>query len=97
MLWNLPFLWLTMAVAAVVILSFIVSTALDALIRDEAFGATGNTVVMAFGFFAAIYLANIMGHRLSDLGRALPVGVGGAFTALSFLIALKGTMRRLFG
>ena len=51
MLWNLPVLWLTMAVAAVVILSFIVATALDALIRDEAFGAIGNTVVMAFGFF----------------------------------------------
>lgn len=97
MLWNLPFLWLMMAVAAVIILSFTVSTALNALIHDEAFGITGNTVVMALGFFTAIYLANLTGHRLADMGRALPVGVGGAFASLGFLIIFKGAMRRLFG
>lgn len=97
MLWNLPFLWLVMAIAAVIILSFIVSTALNVLIREEAFGVTGNTVIMVFSFFAAIYLANISGYRLADMGRAIPVGVGGALVSLGFLIVFKGTMRRLFG
>lgn len=97
MLWNLSFMWLMMAAAAVIILSFIISMALNALIQSEAFGVTGNTFVMTVGFFAAIYLANSMGHRLADMGRALPVGVGGAFALLGFLIVFKGAMRRLFG
>lgn len=97
MLWNLPFLWLMMAITAVIILSFIISMALHTLIRDEAFGVTGNMMVMVVSFFAAIYLANIAGYRLTDLDRAIPVGVGGALVALGFLIVVKGTMRRLFG
>lgn len=97
MLWNLAFIWLAMALACVTILSFIVATMLNALIGDEAFGATGNTVIMTLGFFAAIYLANFLGYRLTDLARAIPVGVGGAFALLGFLVVFKGTMRRLFG
>ena len=67
MLWNLGFMWLAMAVAAVVILSFIVATALNALIGEEGFGATGNAAVMAAGFFVGIYLANSLGYRLADI------------------------------
>lgn len=97
MLWNLGFMWLAMAVAAVVILSFIVATALNALMGDEGFGATGNAAVIAAGFFAGIYLANSLGYRLADMKLAIPVGLGSAFALLVLLVALKAAMRRMIG
>ena len=97
MLLNVGFMWLAMAVAAVVIVSFIVATALHAVVGDEGFGATGNAAVMAAGFFAGIYIANSLGYRLADVRQAIPVGVGGAFALFGLLVVLKAAMRRLVG
>lgn len=97
MLSNLGFLWLAMAVACVTILSFIIAMTLNALMRDEAFGATGNTVIMTFGFFAGIFAANSLGYRLTGVDQAIPLGLGSAFALFAFLVFLKGAMRRLFG
>lgn len=97
MLWNLGFLWLAMAVAAVVIPSFIVATALNALMGEEGFGATGNAVIIAGGFFAAIYAANSLGYRLAEMKLAIPVGIGGAFALLGLLVVFKAGLRRLTG
>ncbi|MBE0692401.1 MAG: hypothetical protein IH590_04760 [Aquamicrobium sp.] len=97
MLWNLGFGWLVMAATAVVILSFIVAMALNALMGEEGFGAAGNAAIIAIGFFAGIYVANLMGYRLADVQRAIATGLGGSFVLLGVLVALKAAMRRLIG
>lgn len=97
MLWNLGFGWLVMAGTAVVILSFIVATALNPLMGEEGFGATGNAAIISIGFFAGIYVANSMGYRLADVQRAIATGLGGSFVLLSVLVGLKAAMRRLIG
>ena len=97
MLWNLGAGWLLMAVVVVAILSFIVATALNALLGREAFGATGNAVVITVGFFLGILAANNLGYRLADVKLAVAVGLGGAFVCFSLLVALKAALRRFTG
>ena len=95
MLWNLDTGWLIMAVAVVGILSFIVAMALNVFMGEDGFGATGNAVIIATGFFLSIFLANNLGYRLNDLQRATTVGVLGAFACLSILTLLKAGLARL--
>ena len=97
MLWNLGTGWLVLAVTVVAILSFIVAIALNALLGEEGFGATGNSAIMTAGFFAGIYVANMAGYRLADVQAAVTSGLGGAYALLTVLIALKAAMRRLSG
>lgn len=97
MLLNLGFMWLAMAGATVAIVSFILAIALNAVGGEEGFGATGNAAVMVTGFFAGIYIANMLGYRLADVRQGIPVGVGSAFALFGFLVVLKAVMRRLVG
>ena len=97
MLWNLGLEWLMLATATVAILSFIVATALDALLGEEGFGATGNAAILTIGFFAGIYLANLFGYRLEEVKLATATGLGGAFLLLTLLVGFKAAMRRLNG
>ena len=95
MLSNIEPGWLVLAATAVAILSFIVATALDALLAQEGFGATGNAAIITIGFFGGIYGANLLGHRLGDIQTAIATGLGGAFLLLAVLVVLKAAMRRL--
>lgn len=97
MLANLSFLWLAMAFACVTILSFIIAVLLNALVGEEAFGATGNAAIMTCGFFAGIVIANSLGYRLTGIDQAIKLGVSSAFVLFALLVVLKGAMRRLFG
>ncbi len=97
MLWNIEPGWLLLAVTSVAILSFIVATALNALLGPEGFGATGNAVIITIGFFGGIYGANMLGRRLTDVQAAITTGLGGAFLLLAALVMLKAAMRRLSG
>ena len=95
MLWNLEIGWLVMAGTGVAILSFIIATALNALLGEEGFGATGNAAIITTGFFGAIWLANTLGHHLGEVQRAIATGLGGAFLLFAALVAFKAAMRRL--
>lgn len=95
MLWNLDGLWLMMAIAMVVVLSFFLGSVIDALVREDGFGATGNMAIIAGGFFLAILAANSRGYNLRDLHEAIIVGLGGAFACLVSLTLVKALAQRL--
>lgn len=97
MVWNLGAGWLVLAATAVAILSFIVATVLNALLGEEGFGAGGNAAIITVGFFGGIWLANMLGHHLAEVQRAIATGLGGAFLLLAVLILLKAAARRLGG
>lgn len=95
MVWNLEIGWLLTAFAVVVILSFIIALALNAIMGEDGFGATGNTVVIATGFFVAVFVANSLGYRLGDLRLAATTGLAGAYFLLFTLAAFKAALNRL--
>ena len=95
MLWNIGTEWLMIAVAVVAILAFVIALALDAVVKEEGFGATGNTVIMTVGFFFAIFTLNSFGHRMADLSHAVSTGLFGAFICFSVLMVVKGVLNRI--
>ena len=94
MLWNLGPGWMLLALVSVGILSFIIATALDALMGENGFGASGNAIILTIGFFLSILVANKLGYRLSDLERAVAVGVGGAFVCFVTMTITRGILQR---
>ena len=95
MVWNLDAGWLVLSFATVGILSFIVAMALNAVMGEDGFGATGNAVVIAGGFFLAILVANGLGYVLVDLKQVLWTGFGGAFVCMFLLASAKVFLSRL--
>lgn len=95
MLWNLDASWLMMAVAVVVVLSFFLGSAIDALVHDDGFGSFGNSLIIAGGFFLTILAANHQGYNLHELHRAIMVGLAGAFVCLGSLTLFKALVVRL--
>ena len=95
MIWNLDSGWLMMAVASVMVMAFFFGSALDAIMKEDGFGPTGNMVLFTAGFFAAIIVANSNGINLHDLTRAAAYGLGGAFLLVSVLALLRAGIQRL--
>lgn len=95
MVWNLEIGWLLIAFVVVIILSFVLALALNAIMGEDGFGATGNTGVITVGFFLAIFIANSLGYRLADLGLAAATGLAGAFILLFTLASFKAALNRL--
>ena len=95
MIWNLDSGWLMMTVASVGVLAFFFGSALDAIMKEDGFGPTGNTILFATGFFSAIFVANTMGLSLRDLKLAVAWGLGGAFMLVSALALLRAGVARL--
>ena len=94
MLWNLAPGWLLLAFVTVGIFSFILAMALDAIMGESGFGATGNAVIIVVGFFLAIGAANRLGINLGDLKLAVAAGMGGSFVCLAVLTVTKGLLER---
>lgn len=94
MIEKLDFVWLTMTIATVSILSFFLGYAIHGLIGRQGYGAYGNAAIIAGGFFAAIYGANWYGIRFTDLTMATMTGVAGAFVCLVTLTGFKLVMTR---
>lgn len=94
MLWNLDPGWLMMAVAFVAVMAFFFGAALDAIMKDDGFGPTGNMVLFTAGFFTAVLVANSCGITLRDLKFAVAWGLGGAFVFISVLALLKAAAAR---
>jgi fluoride ion exporter CrcB/FEX len=95
MIWNLEPGWLMMAVALVAVLAFFFGSALDAIMRDDGFGPTGNMLLFTIGFFMAVIIANTWGISLRDLKLAVAWGLGGAFTTVSLLALIKAASARI--
>ena len=95
MLLHLDTSWLMMTVASVAVFGFFFGTALDAIMREDGFGSTGNTLLFTLGFFVAIMVANEHGISLRDLRLAVAWGLGGAFTFVSVMAFIKAGLARL--
>lgn len=95
MLMSLSFIWIALAIAAVVILSFLLGLFLDSIMGPDGFGAVGNTVILVAGFFLTIMVFNHFGHIFRDLRLGIAYGTGGALAAIAALAALKAVATRL--
>lgn len=95
MLMKLDASWLLFAVAAVTILSYLLSLALDSVMREDGFGAMGNAGIITIAFFATIYLANGQGIRFASLTEGAFAGLGGAFATLLVMTFVKAILRRV--
>jgi hypothetical protein len=95
MLWNLDPGWLMMAVAFVAVMAFFFGAALDAIMKDDGFGPTGNMMLFTAGFFGAVLVANSYGITLRDLQLATAWGLGGAFAFISVLALIKAAIARM--
>ena len=93
MIWNLDSGWLMMAVATVAVLAFFFGAALDAIMREDGFGPTGNMILFTAGFFIAVIAANTYGISLRDLKLAVAWGLGGAFVLVSLAGARESRPR----
>ena len=94
MLTRLDTTWLVFAIAAVAMLSYLFSIALDAVLGEAGFGPVGNGAIITFGFFTAIYAGNYNGIRF-DLAGGIMIGLAGAFSLLLFMVLLKATLNRM--
>ncbi|CDX49245.1 conserved membrane hypothetical protein [Mesorhizobium plurifarium] len=92
---HLDTTWLLFAFAIIAAFGFFFGTLLDAIMKEGAFGPTGNTLLFIFGFFAAVVIANKHGISLTDLKLAVAWGLGGAFSFISVLALIKAGMTRL--
>ena len=94
MLLHLDTSWLLMTVATVAVFGFFFGSALDAIMHDDGFGSTGNTLLFTLGFFVAVIVANEHGISLRDLKLAIAWGLGGAFTFISGMALIKAGLAR---
>ena len=92
---HLDTTWFLFAFAIIAAFGFFFGTLLDAIMKEGAFGPTGNTLLFIFGFFAAVVIANKHGISLSDLKLAVAWGLGGAFSFISMLALIKAGLARL--
>jgi hypothetical protein len=95
MLLHLDTSWLLMTVASVAVFGFFFGSALDAIMQEDGFGSTGNTLLFTLGFFVAVMVANEHGIVLRDLKLAVAWGLGGAFAFISAMALLKAGLARL--
>ena len=94
MIWNLDTGWLMMAIAMVAVIAFFFGSALDAIMREDGFGPTGNMLLFTVGFFLAVIIANTYGINLRDLKLAMAWGLGGAFSMVSAMALAKAGISR---
>lgn len=95
MLWKLDAIWLTLSISVIGILSFVVAMAIDAVMRDDGFGAIGNAFILAGGFVAGILLAEWWRMNLRDLAHVAAFGLCGALGCMLISVAVKAALNRL--
>lgn len=95
MLLNLDTTWLLFAVASVAVFGFFFGTALDAIMKEDGFGSSGNTLLFTLGFFIAVMVANEHGITFRDIRLAVAWGLSGAFVFISVMALVKAGLARL--
>ncbi len=95
MLLHLDSTWLLFAVMAVAVFGFFFGSALDAIMQEDGFGSTGNTLIFTLGFFIAVMVANEHGITFRDIRLAVAWGLSGAFVCISVMALIKAGLARL--
>jgi hypothetical protein len=94
MLWNIDSSSLAIGLTVVAALAFFFGSVLDAIMKENGFGPTGNALLFTAGFIGAVYVANRHGVGLRDLRLTVACGLGGAFAFFSALALLKAGLAR---
>lgn len=85
---------LAIGLTVVAAIAFLSGTVLDAVLKENGFGPTGNALLVSAGFLTAVYLASRQGVVLSDLKLVAAYGLGGGFTLFAALALLKAGLAR---
>ena len=94
MLWNIASSSLAVGLTAVVVISFVFGSVLNAVLGENGFGSPGNAVIFVLGFSSAVYFANSHGVSLYDLHLVAAWGIGGAFALFSVAVLLKAGLAK---
>ncbi|EKF40435.1 hypothetical protein [Nitratireductor indicus] len=94
MLMKLDPSWLMFTVAAVSMISYLLSLGLDAILKEQGFGPFGMSSIISISFIGTILLANEQGIRFSGPTEAALAGLAGAFVVLLTLTVIKALLTR---
>jgi len=95
MLMKLDASWLMFAVVTVLLLSYMLAMALDAILGHAGYGPVPNAVIITVGFFGAIYWMNERGVRMANLSESVMTGLVGSFALFFVLVVVKAVVNRV--
>jgi hypothetical protein len=87
MLGKLDTSFLLFSLAIIGMLSFFIGNAINALIKDDAYGVTGNTIIVTAGFVVTVEYGQRYGLNFRNLQEVFLYGLAGAF-AVMFVLAM---------
>ncbi len=82
-------------IVACIIACFFVGHAMDGVIGSLGFGVLGNMLVLTTGLFLGLFMADMIGLRVSKLEVVAGAGLIGAFGSLLLLVLLKHLFMRV--
>lgn len=94
MVWQIDSGTLAIGLVVIVAFAFFFGSVLDAIMHENAFGPTVNTLLFAAGFVASVYYANSHGVGVGDLKLTAGCGLAGAFGGFSILALAKAGLSR---
>jgi hypothetical protein len=86
--------WLLIFIALALMAGFIIGQAMDAVMGRMGFGAVGNMVVLAAGFYLGIIAFTRLRVLSGGVEMQFATGLAAAFVCLFLLAALKRMMSR---
>ncbi len=89
MLGKLDTSFLLFAIAIVGMLAFFIANAINALVREDAYGVTGNTIIITAGFLATVEYGSQYGLTFRNLTDVFLYGLAGAFATIFILSMVK--------
>ncbi len=95
MLMKLDASWLMFAVVTVLLLSYMLAMALDAILGQAADRPVPTAVIITAGFFGAIYWMNERGVRMANLSESVMTGLVGSFALFFVLVVVKAVVNRV--
>ncbi len=93
-MWNMDVSGIAFGLTVVAAIAFLCGTVLDAVVRENGFGPTGNALLFSAGFLTAVYVANQQGLVFADLKLAAAYGLGGGFALFAVLTLVKAGLAR---
>ncbi|KQZ33470.1 hypothetical protein ASD50_00880 [Mesorhizobium sp. Root552] len=93
-MWDMDMGGLAIGLTVVAAIAFLSGTVLDAVVKENGFGPTGNALLVTAGFVTAVYLANRQGLIFADLKLATAYGLGGGFALFAALALIKAGLAR---
>lgn len=83
----LYFLAISMAAA------FFVGNAMNAVLGEQGFGVFGNMIVLSVGFFAGLFVVDLVPFGRIPAVMVIPAAISAAFMILFLLVVLKRVVR----